>query len=234
MPGNITRKELKQDKFAVEVAHGVDYFSGHRKNFVLYGGIALAVILIAAGVYYYRGSQATARNQELGLAIALSTAPVAPPNPSGAPTFPTEQAKTDGVAKAFQKVMSDYPGSQEAYVAEYLLAGESSAANKLDDAAKKYQDVIDHADANYASLAKLALSEIDYSTGHQADAEKLLKDLMDHPTDLVSKAQATISYAKLIGPTRPDEARKLLTGLMNPPSEISQVASAALQELPQK
>src|ERR1035438_4482910 len=100
MPGNITRKELKQDKFAVEVAHGVDYFSGHRKNFVLYGGIALAVIAIAAGVYYYRGSQATARNQELGQAIALSNAPVAPPNPSGAPTFLTEQAKTDGVAKA--------------------------------------------------------------------------------------------------------------------------------------
>jgi predicted negative regulator of RcsB-dependent stress response len=234
VPGNITRKELKQDKFAVEVAHGVDYFSGHRKNFILYGGIALVVIAIAAGVYYYRGQQATARNQELGVAIALSNAPVAPPNPSGSPTFSSPQAKVDGVAKAFQKVMSDYPGSQEAYVAEYLLASQSADAGKLDDATKKYQDVIDHADANYASLAKLALAQIDYSTGKQADAEKLLKDLMDHPTDLVSKPQATISYAKIIGASRPDEARKLLTGLLTPPSEISQVASAALQDLPQK
>jgi len=234
VPGNITRKELKQDKFAVEVAHGVDYFSGHRKNFVVYGGIALVVLAIAAGIYYYSSSQATLRNQELGQAITLTNAPVGQPNPSGGPSFPTEPAKTEGVAKGFQKVMSDFPGSQEAYVAEYLLAGQSADTSKLDDASKKYQDVIDHADANYASLAKLALAQIDYSTGKQADAEKLLKDLMDHPSDLVSKPQATISYAKIIGASRPDEARKLLTGLLTPPSEISSVASAALQDLPQK
>lgn len=234
MPGNITRKELKQDKFAVEVAHGVDYFSGHRKNFILYGGIAVAVVAIAAGIYYYRNQQISLRNEELGEAIALNGAPVGQPSPSGGPTFASEQAKTDGVAKALQKVMSDFPGSQEAWVAEYLLGGQAADAGKLDDASKKYQDVIDHADANYASLAKLALAQIDASTGHQSDAEKLLKDLMDHPTDLVSKAQATISYAKAIGAARPDEARKLLTALLTPPSDISSVANAALQDLPQK
>jgi hypothetical protein len=234
VPGNITRKELKQDKFAVEVAHGVDYFSGHRKNFTLYGAIALAVVVIGAGIYYYRNQQISIRNQELGEAIALNSAPVGQPSPSGGPTFATEQAKTDGVAKAFQKVMSDFPGSQEAYVAEYLLGGGAADAGRFDDASKKYQDVIDHADANYASLAKLALAQIDSATGHQSDAEKLLKDLMDHPTDLVSKAQATISYAKMIGATRPDEARKLLTALLTPPSDISSVANAALQDLPQK
>jgi predicted negative regulator of RcsB-dependent stress response len=234
VPGNITRKELKQDKFAVEVAHGVDYFSGHRKNFILYGAIALAVVVIAAGIYYYRGHQISSRNQELGEAIALSNAPVGQPSPSGGPTFPTDQAKNDGVAKALQKVMSDFSGSQEAYVAEYLLASQSADAGKLDDAAKKYQDVIDHADPNYASLAKLALAQIDASENKRADAEKLLKDLMDHPTDLVSKAQATIAYAKIIAPARPDEARKLLTGLLNPPSDISPIANAALQDLPQK
>jgi len=234
VPGNITRKELKQDKFAVEVAHGVDYFAGHRKNFMLYGGIALAVVVIVAGVFYYRNQQVTVRNQELGEAITLANAPVGPAPPNGAPGFATEQAKAAGVTKAYQKVMSDYSGSQEAYVAEYMLASQSADAGKLDDASKKYQDVADHAEAGYASLAKLALAQIDESTNHAADAEKLFKDLMDHPTVLVSKAQATISYARAIGASRPDEARKLLTGLMSPPSEISPIASAALESLPQK
>jgi hypothetical protein len=234
VPGNITRRELKQDKFAVEVAHGVDYFSGHRKNFFLYGGIALAVAVIAAGIFYYRSQQVSVRNQELGEAIGLMNAQIGAGQAGGPATFPTEQAKTAGVSKAFQRVMSDYPGSEEAYVAEYMMASQSVDAGKLDDAAKKYQDVADHASANYSSLAKLALAQADLSLSKQADAEKLLKDLMDHPTDLVSKPQATIAYAKAIGTARPDEARKLLTALTTPPSEISPIASAALETLPQK
>ena len=49
---NLTRKELKQDKFAVEVEHTVDYFAAHRKQAIRYGAIALAVILIVARRFY--------------------------------------------------------------------------------------------------------------------------------------------------------------------------------------
>ena len=61
-----------------------------------------------------------------------------------------------------------------------------------------------------------------------------MKDLMEHPTTLVSKNEATIAYARGIGATKPDEARKLLTALTTPPTDISPIASAALAELPQK
>jgi len=106
----------------------------------------------------------------------------------------------------------------------------------MDDARKKYQDVADHAEVNYASLAKLALAEIDASENRNGDAEKLLKDLMDHPTDLVSKTQATIAYARVIGPTRPDEARKLLTQIMSDKdsANLRTIASDAMSGLPQK
>ena len=58
----------------------------------------------------------------------------------------------------------------------------------MDDARKKYQDVADHADANYASLAKL-VAGADRCRPKIATPKprNLLKDLMDHPTDLVSK-----------------------------------------------
>jgi hypothetical protein len=59
---------------------------------------------------------------------------------------------------------------------------------------------------------------------------------MDHPTDLVSKTQATIAYAKVIGPTRPDEARKLLSQLMSDKDStpLRTILADAVNGLPQK
>ena len=198
--------------------------------------IALAILLIAGAIFYYRNSQHSVREQVLGEAIALANAPVGTAAPAGGPSFPTEAAKNDAVTKAFNKIVSDYGGSEEGYVAEYYLAGMAADAGKTDEARKKYQDVADHAGANSASLAKLALAQIDAGENRGSEAATLLKDLMDHPTDLVSKAQATIAYAKAIGPSQPAEARKLLTQIVNDKTEanLSPIATAALNDLPQK
>src|ERR1700677_938127 len=106
---------MKQDKFAAEVEHTVDFFAAHRQSTVRYGAIALAVILIVAAVFYYRNSQHSVREQVLGEAIALATAPIGTAAPSGGPSFPTEAARKDAVTKALNKIMADYSGSQEAY-----------------------------------------------------------------------------------------------------------------------
>lgn len=233
MPSNITRKSLKkQDKFTVEVGHTVDYFSLHRRALIRYGSVALAFLAVAAAVYYFRNSQHSVREQVLGEAIAFTTAPVGAPATPGGVTFPTDAAKQTAVAKAFNKIIADYGGSEEAYIAEYFLGSQSLDAGRMDDARKKYRDVVDHGNANYASLAKLALAQLDIEQNRAKEGEALLKDLMDHPTDLVSKAQATIAYAKAIAPAQPDQARKLLTSLMTPPSDISSIAGAALSDLP--
>ncbi len=235
MPSNLTRKELlKKDKFTVEAGHTVDYLSTHRKEVVRFGGIALALNVLVAAVLYYRSSQLSVREQVLGEAIALSSAPVGQAPAGGGINFPTQTAKDDAVTKAFTKLDSDYSGTEEAYIGEYYLAGKALDAGKVDDARKKYQDVADHANANYASLAKLALAQLDFAENRLAESEALLKDLMDHPTDLVSKTQATYSYAKVISPTKPDEAKKLFEQLVSEKSEVAQVAVTAMNELPQK
>jgi predicted negative regulator of RcsB-dependent stress response len=232
----LTRKELKQDKFAVEVEHTVDYFAAHRKQTLRYGVTALIAILIAGGAWYFRNSQASVRQQVLGEALTLTTAPVGVPQPGAQQTFPTDAAKNDAVTKAFNKIVSDYGGTQEGYVAEYYLAANALGSGRPDEARKKYQDVADHADANFSSLAKLSLAQLDAGDNKLSDAEKIFKDLIDHPTALVSKAQATIAYAKAIGSTRPDEARKLLMPLTTDKdqAEVAPIANQALAQLPQK
>ncbi|HEX4138523.1 MAG TPA: tetratricopeptide repeat protein [Bryobacteraceae bacterium] len=235
MAGNLTRKELlKEDKFKVEAENTFDYLSTHRKEAVRYGGIALAVIIVVAGFFYYRTSQHSVREQILGEDIALSNAGVGQAQPGGGPNFPTQAAKNDAVTKAFTKLVTDYDGTQEAYVAEYFLGTLALDAGKVDEARRKYQDAADHADANYASVAKLALAQLDFAENRLPEAESLLKDLMDHPTDLVSKAQATYTYAKMIAPTKPEEARKLFSQLLNEKSDVAQIALTAMNDLPQK
>ena len=235
MASNLTRKELlKHDKFTVEAEHTVDFISTHKKEVVRYGGIAVAVAIIIAGVFYYRSSQQSVRQQALGEAITLSGAAVGAPAQPGAPSFSTAQAKQDAVTKAFAKVSSDYSGTAEGYIAEYYMGTQALDAGKVDDARKKYQDVADHANANYASLAKLSLAQLDIAENRNGEAETILKDLMEHPTDLVSKTQATFAYAKFIGPTKPEEARKLYLQIANEKSDASQIALTAMNELPQK
>jgi predicted negative regulator of RcsB-dependent stress response len=231
---NLTRKELlKQDKFTVEAGHTVDYLSTHRKEVVRFGGIALALIVLVAAVFYYRSSQLSVREQALGEAIALSSAPVGAP-PTGGPSFPTQTAKDDAVNKAFTKLVSDYSGKEEAYIAEYYLGAKALDAGKVEDARKKYQDVADHAGANYASLAKLAIAQLDFAENRLPESEALLKGLMDNPTDLVSKTEATFTYARVISQTKPEEARKLLLQIASEKSDVSQIALAAMNDLPQK
>ena len=234
MAGNLTRKELlKQDKFKVEAEHTFDYLSTHRKETVRYGGIVLAVIVVVAGVFYYRASQLSVREQILGEAIALTNATVGQAT-GGGPNFPTQAAKNDGVTKALTKLASDYSGEEEAYIAEYFLGTEALNSGKVDEARKKYQDAADHANPNYASLAKLALAQLDFAENRLPESETLLKDLMDHPTDLVSKSQATYTYAQVISQTKPAEARKLLVQLAGEKSDVSQIAVEAMNDLPQK
>jgi hypothetical protein len=170
----------------------------------------------------------------LGEAITLAGAPVGAPQQGGGPSFATTSAKEDAVAKAFTKVGSDYSGSEEGYVAQYYLAAQALDAGKVDDARKKYQDVADHANANYASLAKLALAQLDVAENRNAEAESVLKGLMDNPTDLVSKDQATLAYAKTIAPTKPDEAKKLYMQIAAQKSDAASVAVAAMNDMPQK
>lgn len=234
MSTHLTRKELKQDNFALNVEETVDFFGAHKQQIYRYGGAAIVVIAIVAGIYYYMIGQKDAREQALADAIAQASAPVGAPPPNGGLSFPTDGAKKDAVTKAFAKIVAEDNGSAEGYIAEYSLASMDLESGKSADARKKYQDVADHADANYASLAKLALAQLDFAENKSADAEKILKDLQDHPTDLVSKTQATFALAKGLTPTKPEEARKLLLQLASAQTDVSQIAVTALQELPAK
>ena len=227
----ITRKELKTDKFALEIEHTVTFFEEHRREIVRYGGAGLAVVLIALGIWFFSARQHAAREQALAKAIEIQETPVGPA-PQGTQSYPTQDAKDQAALKAFTDLKNQYGSSAEGEIAEYYLGAITSDQGKMADAEKSFAEVADHGDAKYSSLAKLSLAQIYFAEGKGDKGEALLRDLIKNPSVFVSKEQATILLARLIGPKKPAEGRKLLDPLRNVPGSVGQVALQVYGELP--
>ena len=228
----ITRKELKTDKFALEVGHTVDFFEEHRTEIVRYGAAALAIAAIVVLIFVYRSHQHANRQEALAKAIMVQEAPVGQGSPGAPLTFPTQEAKDKEAIKVFSELAAKYPGTDEGYIAEYYLGCIASDQGKLGEADKRFKSVADSAGKKYASLAKLSLGQLYFAEGKPGEGEKMLRSLMDNPTIFVSKDEATIVLARMLAPIKPAEARKLLDPLRAKPGPVSQTAIQAYGDLP--
>ena len=230
----LTRKELKSDRFAIEVQHGVEYVNEHRRLLVRWGSIAAGVLIIVLTVYLYRQHQHSVRQELLANAFKIQNAAVGQAGNEFMQTYPTQAEKDKASVKAFTDVAVKYPGTEEGEIAEYFLAASAADKGNMQEAERRFRLVVDSGNAAYASLAKLALAQIYQSQGKGAEGEKLIRSVMDKPTVLVSKEQATIALARLIAPAKPQEARKLLEPLRaNERSAVSRAALTALSDITQ-
>jgi len=232
----ITRKELKTDRFALEVENTVTFFEEHQKELIRYGAGGIVVILLIIGYVVYARHQHVAREEVLARAIQIQESPVGPPNPGQTTTqsFPTQDAKDEVALKAFGDLQSKYGSSEEGEIALYYLGSIKADQGKLAEAEKNFKEVADNGNAKYASLAKFALAQIYFADGRDAQGESTLNDLIAHPTVYISKEQATIYLARFIGKKKPAEARKLLDPIRTMQGAVGQSALQVYSELPQQ
>ncbi len=228
----VTRKELKADRFAQEVGHTVEYVSEHRKQVIRYGTIAAAVLVVVIGVMSYFRYQGAQRQQALMDALRIQQAGVNQPGNEFMLSYPTQQAKDQAMRQAFADLYAKYPDSEQGLIGKYYLAIMAADAGQMREAEASFRVVADGSSKAYASLAKLALAQIYAGENRVADAEKLLKDLIENPTIFVSSEQATIELAGILQKTRPDEANKLLDPLRRSPRPaVSRAAITAGSDL---
>lgn len=228
----LTRKELKTDKFAQEVEHTVEFLGEHRRQAIVYGGIGLVLVIVAAGVYFYRNYAHGQREEALRDAITIQTANIGPVSNPIAKSYPTKAERDKAAEKAFADLAARYDGSDEAAYALYMLGNMAMDEGRTADAEKRYKAVIDQGPANYASLAKVTLADIYASQGKLNEAEQLLRSIIDKPTVLVSKEEATIQLGRLLADKKPEETRKLLEPLRTSDrTAISRTAITILSQL---
>ena len=227
----ITRKELKSDKFALEVGHTVDFFGAHHKEIVRYGGFVLGAAVLVVGYMIYQRHQHAAREEALARAIQVQEAAVGS-SATGGPAFPTQEAKDQEALRVFTDLGSKYSGSAEGEIAQYYVGSIKADQGKLAEAEKLFQQVAEKGDEKYASLAKLSLAQIYFADGRADQGEKTLRDMMARPTIFVSREHAAITLARYLMPLKPAEARKLLDPLKNQVGTVGQLALTLYGELP--
>jgi predicted negative regulator of RcsB-dependent stress response len=228
----ITRKELKTDRFALEVGHTVTFFGEHQKQVVRYGAAGLVVILLLVGWLLYSRRQHSTREQALARAIQIQESQVGAPTPGQNFNFPTQELKDQAALKAFGDLVSTAGNSAQGQVARYYMGAIQGDQGNMSEAEKSFKEVADNGDAKYSALAKLSLAQIYFADGRADQGEKLLRDLIANPTIFVSADQATITLAKFLAPKKPAEARKLIEPLRSKTGPVGTVALQLFQELP--
>jgi predicted negative regulator of RcsB-dependent stress response len=230
----LTRKELKSDRFALEVQHSIQVVSEHRQQLTRWGTVAGVAAILVFAVVIYRNHEHAVRQEALHAAQLLQNANIGPQVNEYSISFPTQADRDKAVTKAFTELAAKYPGTDEGLIAEFFLGTNAADQGRLSEADKHLKQVADSRSA-YAPLAKVSLAQVYAAEGKLADGEKLLQSVIDHPTPLVSKESATILLAELIQSKDPQRARKLLEPLRsNPRSSISRVAINALSDMSQK
>ncbi len=222
----LTRKELKSDKFALEVQHSVEYVSQHRQQMIRFGIPALVLVVIVAGFLWYRNYRHAQRQEALHAAMQIQNSTVGQAQNEYMVAFPTLEARHAAVIKAWTDLIAKYPGSEEADIAQYFLGTTAADDGNLAEAAKRFQAAVDSDNGPYASEAKLALAQVYASQGKLKDGVQLIQSVIDHPTVMVSKDAATLALADLIKDSDPKRAKQLVDPLRT--STRAAVSKAAI------
>jgi predicted negative regulator of RcsB-dependent stress response len=209
----LTRKELKSDKFALEVQHSVEFVAGHRRQMIQWAVPAVAVALIVVAIFWYRNYQHDARQEALHATMLIQNSTVGPSQSEYVVSFPTAEARKTAVVKAWRDLAAKYPGTEEGEIAEFFLGTNAADDANLPEAAKHFQAAIGSGQGPYASEAKLALAQVFAAQGKLNDGVQLIQSVIDHPTVMVSKDAAILALADLVKTSDPQRARKLVEPL---------------------
>jgi TolA-binding protein len=225
------KKVVKNDEFKQQVWHSIDFLKEHPAEIKKYGGIALAVLVVAGGSYFYIHHQADAREEALAEALRVDQGTVGANTQAANLHFATEEEKDQATEKAFRQVAAKYPGTQESAIALINLGQSAVDRGDMVEGEKDLKTVADSAPTAYSSQAALALAQLYDIEGKSAEAEKLLNNLIKNPSVTVSKDEALLALAKVKAKTDPDGARKILEGLQTGRNAISKAAVAAMGEI---
>lgn len=214
----MTRHELKEqlqhDAFTDNVSGVLSYASSHREKLTRWAIVVGAVLIVAAIVMWFSAHQREQRRDDLQGAFAVYEAPVGTTSVVGK-KFPTQDEKNKASLKAFSGVAAKYSGDEEGRIARYYVG---TLKAQMGDAKGAESDLraVASAGGECSGLAKIALSQLLSGENRPGEAQALLREVVNKPTDLVSKSQAQLLLAQSLESTNPAEAKKLLQSLKSP------------------
>jgi tetratricopeptide (TPR) repeat protein len=235
------RHQLKQDKFSrttIQVAERTVHWSVEHKGKLIASAIVLTVVAAAiVGAWYYLQQQDEKASVDFGKALQVMDEPVrapgAPAQPDQ-PSFASSKERGTEAQKQFQSLLDKYPHTRAADFSRYFLGVTSAQLGDTAAAERDLKTVAAYRNRDLSALAKLALAGVYRNTDRTKDAVDLYKQLMEKPSQTVSKSAAQIELAETYQAAGMNsDAKKQYEQIQKeaPQSQAAQLASTKLQEL---
>jgi TolA-binding protein len=181
------RRELKHDRFVDEVGALSIRARENQRVLVTIAAAAVAVALIAYGIYFYRSNREQKAQDALAAAIETMSSPLIPTPTPGQPPQPpmpnakyhTDAERIEAASKQFKEVQTKYAGSDAADVANLYMARISANKGDTATAKKLLQDFIgEHPKNILVGVARYDLYQLRIDSGEaQQVATELTQEL---------------------------------------------------------
>jgi tetratricopeptide (TPR) repeat protein len=238
------RHQLKQDRFSRATMHAaeqtVHWTVEHKAKLIIAGVVVAVVIAAVIGAWYYSERQDEKASVDFGKALQTFDMPVRPagmPAQPDYPSFASAKERATEAHKQFQDLANKYPHTHVADFSRYFVGVTSAQLGDNAAAERELKTVAGYHNRDLSALAKLALAGVYRDTNRTKDAVDLYKQLMEKPSQTVSKAAAEFQLAETYqGAGMTIDAKKQYEQIQKEApaqSEANQLASAKLQELKQ-
>jgi predicted negative regulator of RcsB-dependent stress response len=216
----LNRRDMKRDELATAMGRGVEYAESHARTLITAIGALLAVGLLAALWYMYRGHVADQANVSLAQAVKVYQAPIDPaapkPDDPQNPTFADEAARRAKAKGLFEKLKDDYGSTSAGDVAAVYLGQIAVAEGQPDRARELWNGFVDkHGDHLLAGETRVNLFHLDRSSGKAEEVATKLSAMLDQtepplPQDVIlgelaatqeqlgKKQEAIQSYQRIV------------------------------------
>ncbi len=227
-----TRRQLKQDRFATTATEAAHWTQEHQRTLIWGIGVVVVIVAIVAGVWTWMGRQTEQANLALGTAMRTLNTPIrpagapAPTNPDEPPSFASLEERGKAAEKQFHDVAEKHGMVKPGKIARYMEGVAAMQAGDNSTAEQVLKKAADGGDKNIEALARMALANLYLSMGKNPDAVRIYKDLVDHPTETVSKPAAQLALGDAYQKTDPEQAKAIWQQVQkdNPQTPAAQVA----------
>ena len=237
------RHQLKQDRFSkatFEAAEKTAHWSQEHQSTLIAAAVAVVVIgAIAVGGWYYINSQDERASLEFSTAVRTLQTPLRPAGTPAQPevtTFESSTERANAARKQFQAIADNYPRTRTGKMARYFVGVSAAQMGDTATAEHNLQEAAGSSDSLLSSLGKFALASVYASEKKDTQAIDLYKQLIDKPSELISKVSAQLELATFYeSRQKPDEAKKIYEQIQkeNPASEAASLAQRRAADLKQ-
>lgn len=212
-----TRQALKQqDPLVHATAATAEWLQVNQKTAIRTAIIALVVILLVVGGAIFYNTRSAAADDAFGVAMNVFVTPIAQPGqqiPPGTKTFANAADRAKAANPLFLDVANKYGFTEAGHNALYFAGLSYGDMNNNAQAETYLNKAASAGNANTSSLAKLALANLYTQSARNADAIKLLQDLVKHPTTAVPAGTAQLNLAAIYQVTDPAKAHEIYSVL---------------------